>query len=226
MTEFDLRPCGLVEVLETLAMLGAHAVPGAEEHDPGAGCHSRLLSTREGPVRVDVQLLPDRVTVRTAVTDDLRLLELAGAVRRWLDLDAPTDQIAASLRRDPTLAPLVAMRPHLRVVGYPDGFEAVVMTVLGQQVSLAAGRTFGGRLVAALGSPTGTGLTAFPTPEQVLAISVDSLQSTIGVTHARARTLHAVASAFAAGLPLTGDQIRSGDGCSHCLGSACGPSTT
>ncbi len=40
-------------------------------------------------------------------------------------------------------------RPGLRLIGFPDEFEGAVMTVLGQQVSLAAARTFGGPVAKA-----------------------------------------------------------------------------
>ena len=56
-------------------------------------------------------------------------------------------------RRDPTLAPLVALMPGLRVPGSVDPFETAVRAVIGQQVSVSGARTIAGRLVAAAGSP-------------------------------------------------------------------------
>jgi 3-methyladenine DNA glycosylase/8-oxoguanine DNA glycosylase len=63
-------------------------------------------------------------------------------------------------------------------------------------VSLAAARTFAGRLVAAYGSDAPLGLRAFPRPEQVAAAAESRLRSTIGITGARARTVQAVAALF------------------------------
>ena len=60
----------------------------------------------------------------------------------------------AHLARDPFLGPLVAARPGLRVPGTVDGGELAIRAVLGQQVSLAAARTLGARMVAAVGDPT------------------------------------------------------------------------
>ena len=57
-------------------------------------------------------------------------------------------------------------KPGVRLIGFPDEFEGVVMTVLGQQVSLAAARTFGSRLADAYGTPHAAGLLAFPHPER------------------------------------------------------------
>lgn len=93
--------------------------------------------------------------------------------------------------------PLVAKRPRLRPVGSPDPFEAAATTVLGQQVSLAAGRTFAGRLVSGWAGPPIAGLHLFPTPGVVAGIPEDELQAGVGLTHARTRTLLAVAEAFA-----------------------------
>ena len=59
-------------------------------------------------------------------------------MRRWLDLDCDVAAVSAHLGAAGLLAPFVAARPGLRVLGSTDGFETAVMTVLGQQVSLAA----------------------------------------------------------------------------------------
>jgi 3-methyladenine DNA glycosylase/8-oxoguanine DNA glycosylase len=90
----------------------------------------------------------------------------------------------------------------LRVIGYPDGFEAAVTTVLGQQVSVAACRTFAGRLVKRFGKPGPGGLTIFPTAESIAASTPAELQSIVGLTGARSRSLHALAEACAGGLMI------------------------
>ena len=99
------------------------------------------------------------------------------------------------------LGPLVASRPHLRVPGSTDAFETAVLVVLGQHVSLAAGRVFAARLVAAHGAPSThlEGLRLFPSPEVLATLDADDLRRTIGVTGARARTLVAIAREVADG---------------------------
>ena len=87
--------------------------------------------------------------------------------------------------------------PGLRRIRYPESFEAAISTVLGQQVSLAAARTFAGRLVAAYGEPGPGGLTAFPAPERLAAAELEELRSAVGITGSRARTVLAVAELFA-----------------------------
>jgi 3-methyladenine DNA glycosylase/8-oxoguanine DNA glycosylase len=132
--------------------------------------------------------------------------EASRVVRDWLDLDADLDDVERGFADDPVLGPLVAARPGIRVTGNPDGFETAVMTVLGQQVSLAAARTFTGRLVAAYGEPiAGTGLTRFPRADRLAAADVDELRAAVGVTNSRARTIHALAEVVADGLVIAPD---------------------
>lgn len=126
-------------------------------------------------------------------------------MRAWFDLDSDLAAIGRELSLDPVLAPVIAARPGLRAVQYPEPFESAVMAVLGQQVSVAAARTFGGRAVAAFGAVGAQGLARFPTPEALLAPDPEVLRSAIGITNARARTVRAVAAAFAGGLALDRD---------------------
>lgn len=185
------------EVRPALAILAAGAVPGAEMVDPIGATHTRLLTVSGSvPIEVTVQLHIDHVSVlHRALEAELASVVLA-KVRHWLDLDVDPALVQAALGDDPVIGALVATRPGLRVIGYPDGFEAAVMTVLGQQVSVAAARTFGGRAVSAYGADVpGSHLRAFPTPASLASATPVELQSAIGVTHARARTVHTLATA-------------------------------
>lgn len=69
-------------------------------------------------------------------------------------------------------------------------------------MSLAAARTFAGRLAAAYGTPGPRGLTLFPTPERLAAAPVQVLRDAVGVPNGRARTLRALAELFAGGFRL------------------------
>ena len=65
---------------------------------------------------------------------------------RTFDLAARIPRaIALAFQADPLLGPLVARRPGLRIPGAWDPFECAVRAVLGQQVSVAAGRTLAAR---------------------------------------------------------------------------------
>ena len=186
-----------------LAVLSAHTIPGSESTDLSAGTHTRLIPTPSGPVAVTIRFAVDRVLVRTAADADPAAI--APVVRRWLDLDADLGEVRRALGADPLLGPLVAARPGLRVIGHPNGFAAAMTTVLGQQVSLAAARTFAGRLVAAYGIPGPAGLTVFPTPECVAAATPDELRQAVRIPASRARTLLALAEACADGLVIAPD---------------------
>ena len=99
--------------------------------------------------------------------------------------------------------PLLAQLSGLRVPGAWDTFELSVRAILGQQVTVKGATTLAGRIVEKFGG--------FPSPQ---AMAEDDL-SGIGLPAARARSLRAVAEAFATrsirfaedlrGLPGIGD---------------------
>jgi AraC family transcriptional regulator of adaptative response / DNA-3-methyladenine glycosylase II len=115
------------------------------------------------------------------------------------DADADPVAVDATLSEDSRLAPLVAARTGIRVPGTADGFELLVVTVLAQQVSLAAAQTFARRLVDAYGkpldSPIGSLTARFPAADALADATYDG----IGLTKSRIATLRAVAAAHAAG---------------------------
>ena len=191
---------GPFDVAAALGNLRAHALPGAEVlHENSI---TRIITAPSGPVAVTVKLETDAITAKIATDRVADVDAVIGTIRRWLDLDLDPGDIHAALWRDPVVGPLVVERPGLRVIGAVNGFETAVMSVLGQQVSLAAARTFGGRLVAAFGAPGPAGLTLFPTADALATVTPDALRSAVGLTGARSSTLHALASECAAGLPL------------------------
>lgn len=202
---------------EAFAALLAHAVPGLERVDPSTRTYARLVTTCTGPVLVEATFGDGGVVVdavaedgpdvgtpdgmRDRTPDDTTAAEVDAVVRGWLDLDTDLVAVAAHLGTDPVLGPLVEDLPSLRILGSFDGFEATVMTVLGQHVSLIAARTFGARLVERWGLPhSPSGLVEFPFPATLSAVDPVELQSIVGVTGQRARTVVALAHACAEGL--------------------------
>lgn len=185
-----------VDPAPLLASLRAHAVPGVETVDESTVRRLVPVGPRLVPVAADLH--DGHVVVRGTAPPDV----LDEVARRWFGLDDDVDAVVDALDQDPVVGPLARRRPHLRVLGHLDGFEATVTTVLGQQVSLAAARTFGGRLAAAWGRPGPDGLLAFPRPDDLAGVDPAEIQSTVRITNARARSLHAVAEAFADGLDL------------------------
>ncbi|HEU4807943.1 MAG TPA: AlkA N-terminal domain-containing protein [Homoserinimonas sp.] len=194
---------GYIPPFDAAAVLGnlrAHLIAGAETVDDDT--ITRLVTAPSGPVAVAITLTPDAVRAEVGSTDQADVAAVTAIIRRWFDLDLDPAGVASALGGDPVIGPLLQARPGLRVVGSTDGFETAVMTVLGQQVSLAAARTFGARLVAAFGDPGPGGLALFPAAEVLASVAPDELRAAVGLTGARARTLHGLAVACASGLQL------------------------
>ncbi|WP_196839838.1 DNA-3-methyladenine glycosylase family protein [Arthrobacter sp. CAN_A1] len=204
--EFSLAANGSIDVVPMVSLLANHFIPGCEIPDAPGLSHTRLLTTPTGQYAATVTVNPSGVTVTTTAPAS-QLPALTATVRRWLDLDTDLDQVARAFDPDPLLGPLVRRRPGLRAVGYPEPFEAAIMTVLGQQVSVAAAGTFGGRLAAAYGTPGDAGLTTFPTPWILAAAPAEDLRGAVGVTRTRGATVQHVARAFCDGLALHGDPV-------------------
>ena len=173
--------------------LRARAVPGVERVD--ARGYARTVACEGGHALVCVHALPgvDALELRVAGAPPAALLQLSSAARRVFDLAADPARIGAELESDPLVGPLVRERPGLRIPGAWDPFECAVRAVLGQQVSVAASRTFATRLVGCAGLAirgAGDGLThLFPTPASLAAADLSAL----GITRSRAATLHALA---------------------------------
>lgn len=204
-----------------LGALAAHSLPGVQETRIEEGTVRRVLELDGLPTLVEVRVSDvgrqgGVVELRLGEgVDDTRTSLAVQAVRDWLDLDLDPATVDPVLAADARLAPLVARRPGLRVVGSPDPFEAAVTTVLGQRVSLAAARVFGARFVehfaqepapAARQEPGGAEpsleLRAFPRPELVARADPEVLRRAVGVTGARGRTVVELARVFAEGPDL------------------------
>ncbi|MCO5315205.1 MAG: hypothetical protein M9938_03455 [Solirubrobacterales bacterium] len=200
--ELRLEANGAFDPDANVAPLSRHAIRGLEDVDPERREYARLLRVHGKPRPVRIRLDRDGVLLRTENGDRAVLDELIRIARFWFDLDRDLEPVEAALGADPLLGPAVRRRPGLRIVRYPDGFEAAVRVVLGQQVSVAAGNTFAERLLRALGRRGPGGLAVFPEPEWILDHPTARLREQIGLTRARTATLKAVAELFASGFRL------------------------
>ena len=201
--ELDVEPP--YDAVAAFRLLAVHVVPGLERADPESGWFEFLLDGPSGPSFVRLSFGVDSVRGDVAADSADHLAQITGRLRRMLDLNASPERIAAGLAGNPQLASLVRTRPGLRVTGYPNGYQAAIQTVVGQQVSLAAARTFTGRLVAAYGEPGPAGLIRFPSADVLAGLTQADLQARVGLTGARARTVMGLASACADGLVLDQD---------------------
>ena len=182
---------GLIE------FLGRRAVGGLEEVVDGA--YRRALRLPHGAGSVELRPVDGHVQARFWL-DDLR--DLATAVQRsrtLLDLDSDPQAVTEILGADKLLGPLVRAVPGRRVVGSVDGHELAVRALLGQQISLAGASTLAGRLVQSCGTPLARPLGdvthAFPSPEQLAGLDLD----TIGMPRARLAALASLNGAIACG---------------------------
>ena len=128
---------------------------------------------------------------------------IVAMVRRSFDLTTDLAAFRAVALRDALLKPLLHARPFLRLPQLLDPFEGVIRAVLGQQVSVVGASTMTDRLVRAFGAPLPAvhdeaPLFGFPSPAVLAAAGADRLR-TIGLTNAKAATLHGVSHAIATG---------------------------
>ena len=124
-------------------------------------------------------------------------------VRRSFDLSTDLAAFRVVALRDALLKPLLQARPFLRLPQLLDPFEGVIRAVLGQQVSVVGASTMTDRLVRAFGAPLPAvhdeaPLFGFPSPAMLATAGADTLR-TIGLTNAKAATLHGVSHAIATG---------------------------
>ena len=179
-----------------LATLAAHAVDGLHHLDLETGTFTRWVQVEDAQHLVTTRLETGGASLATPSAAPAVLDALADLTAHWFDLAADLGPVDAHLGADPLFAAQVRERPGLRITRFRQPFEAVVCTVLGQQVSLAAGRLFAARLVAAHGTaPRGEAapLRAFPAPAALAEIPLEELRATIGLTGSRARTVHEAA---------------------------------
>ena len=169
--------------------LSAHAVPGVERWENGR--YACAVRTVDGPdvLSLDFTAHEGEVVVASARTGHPEK-PLLSRIRALLDLGADARAVAAHLSRDPTLAPAVNVAPGLRVPGALDGWDLLLRTMVGQQISLAAARTHLARLAAVLGEPVGD-LRLMPSPA-VVAEQGDGV-----LTGPRSRIAAVVAAAVA-----------------------------
>jgi len=192
---------------EMLSFLATRAIPGVESVRGQLYARSIALQGQLGAIFVE----PGdgtfaRVSVRFPKLSALPTI--IARVRRVFDLMADPVAIGAHLAEDKTLAPLVSLRPGLRVPGAWDGFELGVRAILGQQITVPAARRLAGELVAAYGEPlrdahaNAAGLThVFPDAARVATGDL----SRLGMPGARLKALRSFADAIVADTALLGD---------------------
>jgi AraC family transcriptional regulator of adaptative response / DNA-3-methyladenine glycosylase II len=115
-----------------------------------------------------------------------RLRPAVEQIRFFFDLRANSGEIAAHLRKSPTLRSIVAPAGGLRLPGCWDPFELAVRAILGQQVTVRGASTLAARLVAQIGPPDAASLAGADL-------------TTVGLPKSRAESLRGLARAVCDG---------------------------
>jgi AraC family transcriptional regulator, regulatory protein of adaptative response / DNA-3-methyladenine glycosylase II len=183
--------------------LERRAITGIEElvGERGARTYRRTLRLPQGSGIAEVreETGDGWLECRLYLTELRDLTTATQRMRRLFDLDADPYAVTERLGADPILGARVAARPGLRVPGAADPHELAIRAVLGQQVSLIAGRKLGDALVAAYGEElpvAAGGLThLFPTVQSIAESPLEDL----GMPESRRETLRTISTALADG---------------------------
>lgn len=182
-----------------IGWLARRAVVGVEMVEDGAYTRSVRLARGAAVVTIAPEVGGVRVTARVEHLADVP--SLLTRARRLVDLDSDPEAVDAALAAHPLLATVVTARSGIRIPGALDPVEMVVRAILGQQVSVAAGRTAVQRLVTALAVPlpqalAHCGVTHLFPPADVMA---DQVYDVIGGPQARREALVRACDAIASG---------------------------
>ena len=118
------------------------------------------------------------------------------AVRALFSLDHPIEAFYRLVRQEPVLGGTERRFRGLRIPRDAHLYEAILHSVLGQQVSVRAATAMKQRLLAATGAfleADGIEVPRIPTPRELRALGVDGLRRT-GVSGAKSRSLVALAA--------------------------------
>jgi len=182
-----------------LAFFARRAIPGIETVTADSYTRRFVFGPTAGTLRVTQSADAHALLLELDCADATQLQQICTRVRRMFDLDADIAAINTHLRVDTNLRHCVRRHPGQRLPGGWDGFEIAVRAVLGQQISVAAARTFALRLVEQFGAPvtlpSGETIRLFP-PAATLA---DAELTRIGLPRSRANTLNTVARAICMG---------------------------
>jgi AraC family transcriptional regulator, regulatory protein of adaptative response / DNA-3-methyladenine glycosylase II len=179
--------------------LARRALRGVEYVE--SGYYSRTVRTATGHAVIRIQPAADAHALELSIQggEASDLLSLSSAVRRMFDLSADPARITTVLKADPLLRPLVVGHPGLRIPGTWDLFESGVRAIVGQAITVEAGRTIVRRLVERAGQRIAAADQAlthlFPTPDSIIAADLQS----VGLPRTRAEALRAFARAFQQG---------------------------
>ena len=177
-----------------LAFFARRAIPSVERIDATGYERDFVIDGDVGRLRVE-QGAGDALKLTVDFPDVKRHADVAAHVRRMFDTDADIAAINRALARNRYLKKCIKLNPGQRLPGGWDVFEFAIRAVLGQQISVAAARTFTQRLVERFGQRVidvdGEPIHLFPEPAALADVDL----TVIGLVRARAAALNAIARA-------------------------------
>ncbi len=176
------------------SFLAARAIPGVENVFEGIYRRTIFVDGRAGAIAVRPVAGKNYLEVQIRYPDPAPLFRIVERVRKIFDVGADPAEVAAHLKRDVRLKPLVRAFPGLRVPGCWDGFEMAVRAILGQQVSVKGASTVAGRVAAEFGTAVEDGV-LFPCASVLAGADL----TRAGVTRQRAQSIRDLASAVVSG---------------------------
>ena len=188
------RPYGWRGLLDFYA---GRATPGVEY--VADNCYRRTVLVAGKPGAIEVRDVGGSLSLTVHGVATEMLFGIVQRVREMFDVDAPIDDVSASLARDEDLRRRLRDNPGIRVPGAWDGWELTVRAVLGQQVSVKAATTFAGRIANRYGEAVELdalrNARLFPGPERLTRARLES----VGIIRTRAQTIRDLARACAGG---------------------------
>ncbi|MFZ4122443.1 MAG: DNA-3-methyladenine glycosylase 2 family protein [Caulobacterales bacterium] len=204
---------GVFDVAGAIAFVEGRALEGIESVT-GARYRRTLRMGKGAPFLVRMDFDAGGVELSFAPDQLGAVRGMIATARRAFDLDADVVAIDAHLARCGLLAGDVEHEPGVRLTGGLDAFEIAMRAVLGQQVSVAAGRGLCVRLAQACGDPVADDLglsLVFPTAAQVSGLGVDGIAA-LGMPRARAEAVFVLASAVHEGTLMLSPGVRASEG--------------
>ena len=153
-----------------LAFYRLRAIEGLEQIESASYQRSFRLGDAVGWFRAHFDRKPNKVVVEFEISEIGQLKTMVNQVRRMLDLDVDTQTVESHFNE---LDPNLVKYSGLRIPGVWNVWEAGVRAILGQQVSIKAAINQLNLLVHTM-QPTG--VTHFPTVNEVAAADIDFLR--------------------------------------------------
>ncbi|WP_214778664.1 DNA-3-methyladenine glycosylase [Exiguobacterium sp. s22] len=141
----------------------------------------KLIRIGERLILIELQEEENHILVRFPVDEvsDIEKERVACEVRDWLDLERDLAPFEAMGAKDELLAPLIESHRGLRMIGFPDLFEALTWAIIGQQITLSFAYTIKRRFVERYGDHRVIGdqeYWTFPRAERIALLEPEELR--------------------------------------------------